>query len=74
MNKEKMAFAKSGAVDPCGNQLSVEQTGMTLREYYAGQALAAMISAGSNWYEEKATAKIAIKHADALKAELEGGE
>lgn len=48
--------------------------GMSLREYYAGQALAAMISAGSNWHEEKATAKIAIKHADALIAELEGGE
>ncbi len=50
------------------------QAGMTLREYYAGQALAGMLTAGANWHEEKATAKIAIKHADALIAELDGGE
>lgn len=52
----------------------IEYTGMTLREYYAGQALAGMLTAGANWHEEKATAKIAIKHADALIAELDGGE
>jgi len=75
MNGDKMAFAKSGAVDPCGNQLSGEQTGMSLREYYAGQALAGLLAndtgPAGDW---KKSAKDAMEAADALIAELEGGE
>jgi hypothetical protein len=80
--KEKMAFAKSGAVDPCGNQLSGEQSGMRLREYYSGQAMQVILASKTPvtpqtiTLEElqKVVAKASIGYADALIAELEGGK
>jgi hypothetical protein len=49
--------------------------GMSLREYYAGQALAGLLAndtgPAGDW---KKSAKDALEAADALIAELEGGE
>jgi hypothetical protein len=53
----------------------IEYTGMSLREYYAGQALAGLLAndtgPAGDW---KKSAKDALEAADALIAELEGGE
>jgi len=61
----------------------IEYTGMTLREYYAGQALAGMtrsLAENATQYTDKIEkivklqSKLAVLSADALIAELEGGE
>lgn len=63
--------------------LSHIQEGISLREYYAGQALAGMtrsLAENSTQYPDKIEkivklqSKLAVLSADALIAELEGGE
>lgn len=63
--------SKSAFPLPCGTETVIGTNGMTLREHYAGIAMQALITAGANWYDVKGTASNAIKHADALIAELE---
>lgn len=45
--------------------------GMTLREYYAGQAMVGVLASGQNLLNQNQTADFAVKHADALIAALE---
>ena len=77
MKKEKMAFPLPASVQqvPGGTAFTMQQDGMTLREYYAGQALAGLLAndtgPAGDW---KKSAKDALEAADALIAELEGGE
>jgi len=52
----------------------VKNPGMTLREYYAGQALAGILACSYQPANEELMAKKAVRLADALIAELEGGE
>ena len=55
----------------------MDRTGMTLRDYFAGQALAALLECSGirNSYDHNFTAEAAYRVADAMIAEREkGGE
>jgi len=47
-------------------------TGMSLRDYFAGQAMAALVSIPDNDAEPRAHALAAVMHADALLKALKG--
>ena len=52
---------------PCPEDASFSRnTGMTLREYYAGQALAGMTAAKPDWTDRDNVAKWAWAYADAM--------
>jgi hypothetical protein len=75
----KKIFPKQGEMDQFSNVFHQPQFGMTLREYYAGQALAGMIVRQNDQaipYEDfpNVVAFECRRIADALIAELEGGE
>lgn len=61
-----------GTGDP-RDGMSRGHDGMTLREYFAAQALAGMMASGSS-HHAKAVAKLAVEYADALLAELRKGD
>jgi len=46
-----------------------ESDGMTLRDYFAGQALAGMLAGADSWPDSKITANAAYCVADAMLAE-----
>ena len=64
------AFPRSASTDehnqPCN--MYCDQTGMTLRQYYAGQAI---IGAAEGPYDPEGASAYAVELADALIAELE---
>lgn len=73
-----MVTDKSGAVFPQGNrvgQVSMNEGGMTRREYFAGQALVGVIMDQASWgvsHAMKAAdfARVSVEIADALIAAL----
>ena len=69
-NTDRSAFPVDSPKDPC----MVKNPGMTLREYYAGQALAGILACSYQPANEELMAKKAVRLADALIAELDGGE
>ena len=69
-NDGGQAFPRPAGREPNGNPVW-SQGGMTLRQYYAGQALAGI---NSTWAGGATSADLAaecVRHADALIAELE---
>ncbi len=65
-NKNKAAFARPWSKikqhPDAPEQVSVSQQGMTLREYYAGQALQGLLAGGFNIHDD--AAKVAAQFAD----------
>lgn len=60
-----------GRAFPCVHERYI-QYGMTLRDYFAGQALAGILSrSGAVRYDESETAAVAFTFADAMIAERE---
>lgn len=58
---------------PCGaanrEEQNLEQTGMTMREWYAGQALCGLLADGDFNVKPAVAAELAFKIADAMLAE-----
>lgn len=59
------------AVDGVNAWLSPGQRGMSLRDYFAGQALTGLLAAGEMWGTFENYASCALSHADAMLAERE---
>jgi hypothetical protein len=68
------AFPKQGEMDQFSNVFHRPQLGMTLRDYFAGQALAGMLSSCSEGatYSPMNAAGNAYEFADAMLAERDG--
>ena len=69
MEKTKPAFPRPASRAPSGH-VGGGQDGMTLREYYAGQALTGFLSNPQCDYQASELARWVLRYADALLEEL----
>lgn len=70
-----LAFPRPASVDPHFEARCASQTGMSLRDYFAGQALVGFLA--SEWYGVQAWHELAVnayQHADAMLDARDGVE
>jgi hypothetical protein len=67
------AFPTTGETDAFGENVQAFTPGMTLRDWFAGQALAGLLASGPHDCDEHGLAHDAYLHADAMLIKRERG-